>query len=29
MFFTKTHEKFVESMPQLLEKLMDEKAKSE
>ena len=25
-FFTETHEKFVESMPQLLKKLLDEKA---
>ena len=26
-FFTETHEKFVESVPQLLKKLLDEKAK--
>ena len=26
-FFTKTHEKFVESVPQLLKKLLDEKAR--
>ena len=25
-FFTETHEKFVESVPQLLKKLLDEKA---
>ena len=25
-FFTETHEKFVESVPQLLKKLMDEKS---
>ena len=25
-FFTETHEKFVESVPQLLKKIMDEKA---
>ena len=29
MFFTKTHEKFVESVPQLLKKILDEKAGSE
>ena len=27
-FFTETHEKFVESVPQLLKKLLDEKAGS-
>ena len=27
-FFTKTHEKFVESVPQLLKKFLDEKAGS-
>ena len=26
-FFTETHEKFVESMPQLLKKLLDEKSR--
>ena len=26
IFFTETHEKFVESMPQLLKKLLDEKS---
>ena len=26
-FFTETHEKFVESVPQLLKKLLDEKAR--
>ena len=28
-FFTKTHEKFVESVPQILKKLLDEKARSD
>ena len=28
-FFTETHEKFVESVPQLLKKLLDEKTGSE
>ena len=27
IFFTETHEKFVESVPQLLNKLLDEKFK--
>ena len=29
IFFTETHEKFVESVPQILKKLLDEKAESE
>ena len=28
-FFTETHEKFVESVPQLLKKILDEKARSD
>ena len=28
-FFTKTHEKFIESVPQLLKKLLDEKVGSD
>ena len=28
-FFTETHEKFVESVPHLLKKILDEKARSE
>ena len=28
-FFTETHEKFVESVPQILKKILDEKAKSD
>ena len=28
-FFTETHEKFVESVPQLLKKILGEKAKSD
>ena len=29
IFFTETHEKFVESVPQLLKKILDEKARSD
>ena len=28
-FFTETHEKFVESVPQLLKKILDEKTRSD